>query len=327
MRDRCPPLAFVILVAIACASLARADEPPEAKCLERAVAFLNVEVPKWAGENRCYSCHNNGDAVRALAAAGAKADRLALSDTLKFLSAPEHWDANGPEGPFKDKKLARVQFGAALAAAKRAQWTTANAALEKAGALVAELQSPSGNWETDTPADLGSPVTYGRHLTTCIAMGVLRAADARQYRARIERAEQWFRRAPGSGVVEASAALLALADCKTDWALAERLRAVSILRKGQASDGGWGPFVNSPSETFDTALAVLALGAQSDRGQFAEMIRRGRAYLVSTQQADGSWAATTRPSGRDSYAQQISTTAWAVLALCETAEAKPPTDR
>ncbi len=35
---------------------------PEAK----AVAFLTAEVPRWSRENHCYSCHNNGDAARAL---------------------------------------------------------------------------------------------------------------------------------------------------------------------------------------------------------------------------------------------------------------------
>jgi hypothetical protein len=38
-------------------------------------------------------------------------------------------------------------------------------------------------------------------------------------------------------------------------------------------------------------------------------------YLIDQQQADGSWAETTRPSGGESYAQRISTTAWALLAL------------
>jgi hypothetical protein len=32
----------------------------------RAVALLAREVPRWARENHCFSCHNNGDAARAL---------------------------------------------------------------------------------------------------------------------------------------------------------------------------------------------------------------------------------------------------------------------
>lgn len=49
-----------------------------------------------------------------------------------------------------------------------------------------------------------------------------------------------------------------------------------------------------------------------------EMIQRGRTFLITTQQSDGSWSATTRPSGGQSYAQQMSTTGWATLALLAT---------
>ena len=45
------------------------------------------------------------------------------------------------------------------------------------------------------------------------------------------------------------------------------------------------------------------------------MIEKGRTYLIETQQADGSWTETTRPTGAESYAQRLSTTGWATLAL------------
>ena len=47
-------------------------------------------------------------------------------------------------------------------------------------------------------------------------------------------------------------------------------------------------------------------------------IARGREYLVRRQLPDGSWVETTRPSGQESYAQRISTSAWALLAVLET---------
>jgi hypothetical protein len=48
------------------------------------------------------------------------------------------------------------------------------------------------------------------------------------------------------------------------------------------------------------------------------MIARGRAFLIATQRDDGGWPETTRPSGGTSYAQRISTTGWATLALLAT---------
>ena len=46
-------------------------------------------------------------------------------------------------------------------------------------------------------------------------------------------------------------------------------------------------------------------------------IQRGRTYLISVQNQDGSWPETTRPPNGESYAQRISTTAWSLLALIE----------
>ena len=53
----------VLFVPLAGLVLLSAEEGPEA----RAVAFLVREVPSWSVENKCYSCHNNGDAARAIA--------------------------------------------------------------------------------------------------------------------------------------------------------------------------------------------------------------------------------------------------------------------
>src|SRR5438128_8878060 len=83
----------------------------------RALAYLAQEVPHWARKNKCYSCHNNGDAARALYTAVQLSYPMppkALADTSRWLERPGQWDHNGGEGPFSDKKLACVQFAAAL---------------------------------------------------------------------------------------------------------------------------------------------------------------------------------------------------------------------
>jgi len=287
----------------------------------RAVAFLAIEVPRWTRDNACYSCHNNGDAARALAVAaqmGMLTDRAPLADTLRFLAAPDRWDDDGPKGPFKDKKLARIQFAVALVEVERARLIADRVPLERAAALVAETQTPAGNWETDAPGNIGSPATYGRALASFMAMRTLSAASPQKHRAALTNARRWFLTTEPKSVLDAAATLLALADDKSEAAQAPRMRSLDLLRRGQSPDGGWGPFVNSPPENFDTALVVLALAAQPDRTALAPLLARGRKYLLSRQDADGGWPPTTRPPGADSYAQRLSTSAWATLALLAT---------
>jgi hypothetical protein len=48
-----------------------------------------------------------------------------------------------------------------------------------------------------------------------------------------------------------------------------------------------------------------------------QAIAHGRDYLTRSQSSDGSWPETTRPTGQESYAQRISTTGWALLALLD----------
>src|SRR3989338_7130625 len=76
----------------------RAD--PVAVAMARGVEFLRGEVPRWRIEHPCYSCHNNGDATRALLVAGARGHDIgdALDDTLAFLKDPSRWDQNKAPG-------------------------------------------------------------------------------------------------------------------------------------------------------------------------------------------------------------------------------------
>lgn len=319
--------AHVLIVALlTCARLvpapraAAADAPRSAH--ESGLAFLEVEVPKWARENHCYSCHNNGDAARALMLAKRErvpGDTTALADTLAFLNKPREWDANGPDGPFKDKRLARIQFAVALAEAGRCGLKVNKEALDQAAALVAELQSAAGCWETDTTAPVGSPVTYGTTLATAMAMRTLSAATAGQYEQQVRRGREWLEQLELKSVLDASAALWALADTNSPAARRQQARALEILSRGESPDGGWGPFVSSPSEVFDTALALVALSSQGTLDSKTKAwMARGRKFLLDRQREDGSWPPTTRPSGGETYAGQLSTTAWAVQALLVT---------
>lgn len=290
--------------------------------VELALSYLRREVPQWRPHNGCYSCHNNGDAARALYTAA----RLGLSDvepqtatTTQWLHNPEGWDHNGGEGEFSDKGLARIQFAASLLAARRAGFVSDDAPLVKAAQMVAEYQSESGGWQEENSGIIGSPVTYGPVLATYMARQTLMAVGPQRFASEIVRANRWLRGREVRSVMDAAAMLLALEGADDPQARALRTRSLDLIKRGQAPEGGWGPYLTSATEPFDTALVLLALAPLKDSLDYRYMVQRGRSYLLSSQEADGSWIETTRPAGFESYAQRLSTAGWVTQALLVTA--------
>ncbi|MEO7653313.1 MAG: hypothetical protein ABIZ80_22880, partial [Bryobacteraceae bacterium] len=192
--------------------------------VERAVAYLSKEVPKWRGENGCFSCHNNGDGARALYMAGVPSSGTALRETAVWLAKPSQWDSNRGDPAVSDKKLARIQFGAALLASGE------KGAICAAAGVIENDRSADGSWVIDS----GSPATYGTALATYYARQVLRACGRDT-----GLTDHWFTALRPGNVVEAAAMLLAFP---------EREDAREYLIKAQTSDGGWGEYPAMPAQ-------------------------------------------------------------------------------
>jgi hypothetical protein len=323
--------------------------------IARAVAFLAKESPAWRPENNCYSCHNNGDGARVLYVAqrlGHAVEPQALDDTTAWLVRPEQWESNAADEGDGGQILAAIQFSAALVdalAAKARDVRTGQAALERAAAILAAGQEANGSWTVGAQGALGSPVTYGNYLATVFALRTLKVAvgepapalvardfaplaarvdqDGRQrstdaktqeLRLRIAKAEAWLRAQRPKNVLDASATVIGLHGAEDADAREQRLRCVELLRAAENESGGWGPYVISPPETFDTAIAMLALSMVEPQANVQAALDRGRRWLVENQLEDGAWRETTRPAGAFSYAHQMSTTAWATQALLAT---------
>lgn len=285
--------------------------------LKRAISFLIREVPRWSRENNCYSCHNNGDAARALYTAKRLAYPVpveALADTTKWVSQPEQWGSNKGLPEFSDRGLARIQFAASLMEALDAGQAKDRGALIRAAESLLPDQLADGSWQKESGAPLGSPAAYGRFLATYMARRTLEKSQSPQGREAIARADAWFRKAKPTAVMEAAVHVLALEDRGEDWRAS-----IVFLREAQNPNGGWGPYRNAPSEPFDTALALMALNAVKNRvPEAAPLLAQGRTWLLQAQLPSGAWPETTRPAGSQSYAQHISTSGWATLALLTT---------
>lgn len=314
------PTTLLLLLLLPSSTPARPSSRTPAQAETLALQYLAHEVPLWSQQNHCFSCHNNGDAARALYAAlriGRAIPSKTLDNTTTWLSNPTRWDHNGGgDGPASDKRLARIQFSAALRESLISQQVTEQKPLLDAALQLAADQSPDGSWPVESGGVIGSPAGYGRPLASAMAVQVLRAARDPRLAPAIERAERWFDNRPIHNTLDAASALIALGN-RAKPPLSQRC--LHYFQTSQAPDGGWGPFATSAPEPFDTALAIVALARLSDPNA-APLIRQGRRFLASSQRPDGSWPETTRPPGGESYAQRLSTTGWAAWALLITSE-------
>ena len=95
----------LILLATAGCAIESTRHDPGVAAEIRAIVFLKREVPAWSRENSCFSCHNNGDAARALYAAARKGHHIppiVLADTTEWVAHPERWDHNKGDPGFSD---------------------------------------------------------------------------------------------------------------------------------------------------------------------------------------------------------------------------------
>lgn len=304
--------------------------------IERAVDYLAVEVRDWSRKNKCFSCHNNGvGAVALLAAseAGYDVPTEALAETLEWLKDPRRWDDNPGDPAFSDKKLARIHFAWARASAVNARAIDSGGSAAGAAELLAAEQSESGAWVVDPEQTVGSPVTLGDMLATYLVVATLDGSPgAERYAAK---ARAWMGRARSRSTIDRAIKLVALTAGRLRDEGGIQVGATKDSPKGgrgeigslldsllqsRGSDGGWGPFPGTPAEVFDTSIAIWAMGSLAnsdycDQRDCAAAVDRGVEYLLGAQLAEGGWPETTRPSGGQSYAQHIATTAWALHGL------------
>jgi hypothetical protein len=117
------------------------------------------------------------------------------------------------------------------------------------------------------------------------------------------------------------------------WALAvvgapegERLSARQDLVRKQRSDGGWGQTERLDSDAYATASVLVALHLAGNLATTDPTYERGLAFLLKTQQKDGSWLVHSRskpfqtyyesgfPHGKDQFIS-MAASAWASTAL------------
>lgn len=287
---------------------------------KNATEYLEKEVLLWQPENACFSCHNNGDATRVLLEISENTRQFEDSrwnGSIEWLDSPETWKKASSTEVELSPALAIIQFGnTMLAAQQNGLLPASDTRFRSAAILIIESQHTDGYWAIEPPGHLGSPGTYGNPLGTAMALKILSNSHLSKAKTTIQKSMEWITQMNPRSTIDLAAGIQILKNSETSerQALVAHWRRALIQR--QNDNGSWGHYASRFGEAFDTAVALLTLAPfLSSHADYRRPLALGRLFLTNTQEPSGGWIETTRPSGGTSYAQHISTSAWALSAL------------
>jgi len=302
------------------------------QAVARALPLIAASAKQYTQKRKCFTCHHQALPLMAMAAAQRAGHELGndwtgrqADFTLAYFNKRRERVAGGaavPGGPYT--------AGYALVGLAEVD-RRSGPAVAALGEYLLKTQHKDGSWRIGTHRP---PLEDSHFAATALAVrglsqGPPRGQDATAATA-IKKARMWLQHARPETNEDATFQLLGLvwADAGQD-AIAAAKKAL-IAR--QRADGGWAQIDGRPSDAYATGQAVAALLAagQSPKSRSVARgaIERGRAWLRSKQQDDGSWRVTSRskpiqvyfesgyPHGRDQFIS-IAAACWAVMALSE----------
>jgi len=200
--------------------------------------------------------------------------------------------------------------------------------LKKTLATVIGQQRPDGSWGLQSPWE---PIGSNPEVMTTLALLALAAPAAPDLgpegKTAREKGLAWLSSSKTDETAQGAALKLIL------WRRLARpaTEQEPLLKKVlalQNPDGGWSQTKDLPSDAYATGQSLYAL-AEAGYPLSDPAVEKARTFLVKSQQADGSWAMSSRPNPRDGKSAKnlapitYSGSAWAVLGLMRTAQ--PPT--
>jgi hypothetical protein len=322
-------LIVAIVVFLLPAIAAAQDAPPKRgevdATIDRGLGFLVKDALAWKKEHNCASCHHAALVICSMREAkqsGHAVDEPVLAELTKWLA--ESGDGKfGLERPASAPKAASpkaIYFALALGADPKR-----DAASEKGLQLllktVAAEQTENGSWSTwpgTRPPIFGSS---DESLTALAILAALPAAATGNEQAKTVRDKgvKWLAETKTDDDPQSIALRLVLWK-RLDRPAKEWTPLVKIIKDRQNADGGWSQAKDMASDAWATGQALYALASAGIKPNEPAIVR-GQAFLMKTQQADGSWPMTSRPTapgGKGSKSLIPITgagSAWAVLGL------------
>jgi hypothetical protein len=187
-------------------------------------------------------------------------------------------------------------------------------------------QYPDGRWHLGFSAR--PPISDGDIARTALGIRMLKTYAppglAVEMKARLARAMRWLEAAAPATTDDEVMRLLGLHWAGADVAIIAK--AAARLTAAQRSNGGWAQRAELASDAYATGQAIHALSVAANVPPTSSAPRRGAAFLLATQQSDGSWYVRSRavkfqpyfesgfPYGGDQWISQMAT-GWASVGL------------
>ena len=302
--------------------------------VERALAPLQKSLVLYAEERDCFSCHNQAVPLVALEIArtrGFAIDEGAFQGAVVLTLADL-------ESALETYRQGRGQPGGVTRAAY-ALWTleAGKSPTDEVTAAVTgyvlKADLGRGHWTTSSrrPPMEASPFT-----TTALALRALRYYGARSQAGlvddRARRARSWLSTNRPADTEDRVFRLWGLK--YADATFAELEAAAKDLLAAQRNDGGWSQTDWLASDAYASGSALVALHQAGRLPTDDPAYRRGVAFLLRTQRADGTWFVASRsrpfqlyfesgfPYGKDQFIS-VAASGWATAALALALPVKP----
>lgn len=303
--------------------------------LSRSVALLLSAAPSVFQKRGCISCHSQ--ALPAELAAVARRKGVSLSEEMAAtnLSQILAFSKTSAEAAMQGDELAgnstTLGYIMAAFAAERHPLDKITAAYAH---LAAAMQMPDGRWlgnGVSRPPEEGGIISTTAMAVRAMVLYPL-AGHKIESEQKLRRAQHWLLSAEAHSAEERSMRLMGLV-----WTRAARPQvdaAMQAVIAQQRESGGWPQADQLAPDAYATGISLYALH-EAGMPVTAEVYRKGVAFLLTNQYADGSWLVKTHsypvqpyfesgyPFGRNQWISAAGAS-WASLAVAFTLpDAKP----
>jgi hypothetical protein len=323
---------MAIPLVLATLPASRADEPAAVSpaALQSAVARGLPLLVKGAkghiAQRTCFACHNQAPAMLAFSTARARGfavDPADLQEQLKFIGR----FLSGNRDNYRQGRGQGGQLdtaGYALFTLELGGWQ-ADETTEAVAEYVLLFNKDLDHWRTNTnrpPSEASSFTVNYLAIRGLQKWGT--AGQKERIDRRIASSRAWLLRSATRDTEDRVFRLLALHAAGVDGQ--DLQPAIDELLRAQRPDGGWAQLDTLESDSYATGSVLTALHLAAGLDTSEPAYQRGLAFLLRTQQEDGSWMVKSRskpfqlyyesgfPHGKDQFIS-MSASGWAVTAL------------